>query len=113
MDMIKAPHIIKRYLARNYDMYNIPIGSNEVINNMQHLPENIVYFFAGNLIYLIVKNSIFFLTNIILFIENDQVVIQTSMYTGEKITRQTQISTEVKFLLFSVDSNLIQSLTVK
>lgn len=54
MDMIKVPHVIKRYLAKNYDMYNIPIGSKEVINNMQQLPESIGYFFAGNLIYLIV-----------------------------------------------------------
>ncbi|XP_026817249.1 structural maintenance of chromosomes protein 5 [Rhopalosiphum maidis] len=91
LDMIQAPTVIKRYLARNYDMQNIPIGSKEVINNLQNLPNNIGFFFAGN----------------------DQVHIKTSNYTGEKITRQTQISNEAQFLLFSVDSNLIKSLTIK
>lgn len=91
LDMIQAPSVIKRYLARNYDMQNIPIGSKEVINNIQNLPSGIGFFFAGN----------------------DQVSIKISNYTGEKITRQTQISNEAQFLLFSVDSNLIQSLTIK
>ncbi|XP_025193514.1 structural maintenance of chromosomes protein 5 [Melanaphis sacchari] len=91
LDMIQAPSVIRRYLAKNYDMQNIPIGSKEVINNLQRLPSNIGFFFAGN----------------------DQVHIKTSNYTGEKITRQTQISNESQFLLFSVDSNLIKSLTVK
>jgi len=50
---------------------------------------------------------------LILFIGNDQVIIKTSLYTGEKIIRQTQISNDVQFLLFSVDFNLIQSLTSK
>ena len=35
--MIQAPSVIKRYLARNYDMQNIPIGSKEVINNIQNI----------------------------------------------------------------------------
>jgi len=47
--MIKAPSVIKRYLARNYNMHNIPIGSKDVMNNIQHLPKNIGVFFAGNL----------------------------------------------------------------
>lgn len=46
--MIKAPPVIRRYLVKNYDLHNIPIGTNEVINNMQHLPANIGFFFAGN-----------------------------------------------------------------
>jgi len=46
--MIQAPTVIRRYLARNYDMQNIPIGSKEVINNLQNLPNNIGFFFAGN-----------------------------------------------------------------
>ncbi|KAL4131729.1 hypothetical protein QTP88_009002 [Uroleucon formosanum] len=91
LDMIQAPPVIRRYLAKSYDMQNIPIGSKEVFNHMQNLPHNIGFFFAGN----------------------DQVSIRTSNYTGEKITRQTQISTEAQFLLFSVDSNLIQSLAIK
>ncbi|VVC40914.1 Hypothetical protein CINCED_3A020659 [Cinara cedri] len=91
MDLINAPPIIKRYLARNYDLHNIPIGSNEVLNNMQHLPNDIGFFFA----------------------DNAQIAIKTSIYTGEKITRQTQISTDAQFLLFSVDTNLIQILTMK
>lgn len=91
LDMIQAPTVIRRYLARNYDMQNIPIGSKEVINNLQSLPSNIGFFFAGN----------------------DQVHIKTSNYTGEKITRQSQISNEAQFLLFSVDSNLIKSLNIR
>ncbi|XP_022172006.1 structural maintenance of chromosomes protein 5 isoform X2 [Myzus persicae] len=91
LDMIRVPPVIRRCLARSYDMHNIPIGSKEVFNHMQNLPKNIGFFFAGN----------------------DQVNIKTSNYTGEKITRQTQISNEAQFLLFSVDSNLIQSLTTK
>jgi len=45
--MIKVPPIIRRFLAKNYDMHNIPIGSQEVINNLQHLPSKIGVFFAG------------------------------------------------------------------
>jgi len=52
LDMIQAPTVIRRYLARNYDMQNIPIGSKEVINNLQSLPSNIGFFFAGNTIQL-------------------------------------------------------------
>ncbi|XP_016657266.1 structural maintenance of chromosomes protein 5 [Acyrthosiphon pisum] len=91
LDMIQAPPVIRRYLTKSYDMQNIPIGSKEVFNHMQSLPSKISFFFAGN----------------------DQVSIRNSNYTGEKITRQSQISTEAQFLLFSVDSNLIQSLTTK
>jgi len=47
--MIQVPSVIRRYLARNYDMQNIPIGSKEVINNLQNLPSNIGFFFAGDL----------------------------------------------------------------
>lgn len=54
MDMIKVSPIIRRYLARNYNLHNIPIGSKEVINNIQRLPDYIHYFFAGKSIYLIV-----------------------------------------------------------
>lgn len=48
LDMIKAPSVIRRYLVKNYDMHNIPIGTNQVISNMQHIPSNIGVFFAGN-----------------------------------------------------------------
>lgn len=50
LEMIKVPSVIKRYLIRNYDMQNIPIGSKEVMNNIQKLPQNIGVFFAGNII---------------------------------------------------------------
>lgn len=46
--MIQAPPVIRRYLAKSYDMQNIPIGSKEVFNHMQNLPHNIGFFFAGN-----------------------------------------------------------------
>lgn len=48
MDMIKVPSVIKRYLAKSYNMQNIPIGSDEVINHIEKLPNNISMFFAGN-----------------------------------------------------------------
>lgn len=50
--MIQAPTVVRRYLARNYNMQNIPIGSKEVINNLQSLPSSIGFFFAGNIIQL-------------------------------------------------------------
>lgn len=50
LDLIRVPSVIKRYLMKNYDMHNIPIGSKEVINHLQHLPNNIGFFFAGNLL---------------------------------------------------------------
>ncbi|XP_050443520.1 structural maintenance of chromosomes protein 5 [Adelges cooleyi] len=89
LDMIKAPPVIRRYLIKNYGLHNIPIGSKEVINNMQHIPNNIGLFFAGN----------------------DQISIRSSSYSGEKITRQSQISNDAQFLIFSVNTNLIQTLT--
>lgn len=46
--MIRVPPVIRRCLARSYDMHNIPIGSKEVFNHMQNLPKNIGFFFAGN-----------------------------------------------------------------
>jgi len=46
--MIQTPSIIRRYLARSYDMHNIPIGSKEVLNHMKNLPSKIGFFFAGN-----------------------------------------------------------------
>lgn len=46
--MISIPSVIKRYLAKSYDMHNIPIGSKEVINHIQKLPNNISVFFAGS-----------------------------------------------------------------
>jgi len=58
LDMIQAPSIIRRYLARSYDMQNIPIGSKEVFNHMQNLPNNIRLFFAGNATKLKSKVSI-------------------------------------------------------
>lgn len=45
--MIKVPHLIRRYLIKNYNLHNIPIGSKEVINNINNLPNDISFFFAG------------------------------------------------------------------
>lgn len=121
LDMIKVPSVISRFLIKNYNMHNIPIGSNEVINHVHKLPNDIGIFFAGNFICLLCKYSYsyyFYLFHNCVelysyFLGNDQVIIKSSIYTGEKITRQSQISSETQFLLYSVDLNAINLLNKK
>lgn len=88
-----------------------------MVNNLQHLPNDIGFFFAGNLLnYKPIKNEYilsFCYTWFNFFLGNDQFTIKTSIYSGEKITRQNQISNEAQFLLFSVNSDLLHSLTMK
>lgn len=62
--MIKVPSIIRRFLIHNYQMHNIPIGSQDVMDNMQNLPKDIGFFFAGKncflnfCIYILLSNFI-------------------------------------------------------
>lgn len=121
LDMIKVPSVISRFLIKNYNIHNIPIGSNDVINHVHTLPNDIGIFFAGNSIHLSCKYSYSYYFSLFYncielyscFLGNDQVIIKSSLYTGEKITRQSQISNETQFLLFSVNLNLINLLNNK
>jgi hypothetical protein len=46
--MIKTPLPVRRYLIRQYNMHSIPIGSSDVLNSLQNLPDDISFLFAGN-----------------------------------------------------------------
>lgn len=52
MSFIDAPMAIKRYLVSMYRVNNVPLGTNEVENNVDHIPSNIRCYFSSK--YLII-----------------------------------------------------------
>lgn len=47
VSLIEAPSIIMKYLVAMYNLNNIPVGTNQVDNNIDHIPNNIRYYFSG------------------------------------------------------------------
>ncbi|CAK9827391.1 Structural maintenance of chromosomes protein 5 [Anthophora retusa] len=62
VSLIEAPSTIMKYLVSMYSLNNIPIGTNHVDDNIDHIPGNIRQYFSRNSVY----------------------VVNRSKYTGEK-----------------------------
>ncbi|KOC65567.1 Structural maintenance of chromosomes protein 5 [Habropoda laboriosa] len=70
VSLIEAPSTIMKYLVGMYDLNNIPIGTNHVDDNIDHIPNNIRCYFSRNSVY----------------------VVNRSKYTGEKSIRMQPVS---------------------
>lgn len=47
VSLIEAPNIIMKYLVTMYNLNNIPVGINQVDDNIDHIPNSIRYYFSG------------------------------------------------------------------
>jgi len=51
VSLIEAPPTIMKYLVPMYHLHNIPIGTNEVEDNTDHVPHNLRCYFSGEQIF--------------------------------------------------------------
>ncbi|XP_025994604.1 structural maintenance of chromosomes protein 5 [Solenopsis invicta] len=68
-DLIEAPPSIIKYLISMYRLHTIPVGTNEVENNTNYIPQNLTCYFSENNIYS----------------------VSTSKYTNEMSTRISRV----------------------
>lgn len=50
IELIEAPPAIMKYLVSMYHLNNIPVGTNEIENNTNHIPRNLSCYFSGEYI---------------------------------------------------------------
>ena len=57
VSLIEAPTTIMKYLVSMYNLNNIPIGTNHVEDSIDHIPNNIRYYFSRNNCYTVNKSK--------------------------------------------------------
>ncbi|XP_017753000.1 PREDICTED: structural maintenance of chromosomes protein 5 [Eufriesea mexicana] len=55
--LIEAPSTIMKYLITMYNLNNIPVGTNQVDNNIDYIPNNIRCYFSQNSVYMVNKSK--------------------------------------------------------
>ncbi|XP_067207450.1 structural maintenance of chromosomes protein 5 [Linepithema humile] len=53
VSLIEAPPTITKYLVSMYQLHNIPVGTNEVENNTEHIPQSLSCYFSPNNVYAV------------------------------------------------------------
>ncbi|KAJ8670552.1 hypothetical protein QAD02_001811 [Eretmocerus hayati] len=84
--IIDAPEIILKYLLNMYKLNEIPIGNNDVIANLERIPDGLWRFFSVDNLYSVSR----------------------SKYSGEKSTRQQSISGSGN-LSITIDTQSLES----
>ncbi|KAG9429029.1 structural maintenance of chromosomes protein 5 [Apis mellifera carnica] len=57
VSLIEAPSIIMKYLVTMYNLNNIPVGTNQVDDNIDHIPNSIRYYFSVNNVYTVNRSK--------------------------------------------------------
>lgn len=47
VSLVEAPSTIMKYIVQNFHLNNIPVGTEAVEDNMDHIPDNLTYFFSS------------------------------------------------------------------
>ncbi|KAI8423510.1 hypothetical protein MSG28_012621 [Choristoneura fumiferana] len=86
VDTISAPDPIIRYLCKNYNIHNIPIGNNHTYKNSSKVPDNIRLFFT----------------------ENHRFSVRVSAYSGAKSNSTVEIG-DARLLANTVDMEELEN----